>query len=231
MSRTRKLFAGVAALAMTSSGALAASGVSWADPSPPPQPIDAAQAPAMAAMQQLGPAVQQAAANPTSAASPLMAAASAFAGNSAAPDASKQVASSVSQFVQQPAGAAPAGMPLPQQLAVPADLSKLLPAGVNLPGIGGPPPEAHVPAPGAIPRTDAHLPAGIDPAHAVGPAPEAAPAAAATPAPAAAPAPAPSAAPDPAPAPRARAGARPRSRARRGRPLLLRRRASARTVC
>ena len=170
------MFAAIASAGLASCGALAAAGVSWADPSPPPQPIDAVQAPALAAMQQLGPAVQQAAANPSSAASLLMAAASAFAGNSAAPDASKQVASSVSQFVQ-PAGA----------------LTQLLPAGASLPGPGSPPPEAHVPAPGAIPGTDAHLPLGIDPAHAVGPAPEAAPAAA--------PAPAPGAAPDPAPSP------------------------------
>ncbi|MCG7582193.1 hypothetical protein [Mycolicibacterium sp. OfavD-34-C] len=39
-------------------------------------------------------------------------------------------------------------------------------------------PVAHVPATGAIPGTQAHLPAGVDPAHAVGPAPEALPAAA-----------------------------------------------------
>jgi hypothetical protein len=37
------------------------------------------------------------------------------------------------------------------------------------------PAAAHVPAPGAAPGTEAHLPAGVDPAHAVGPAPEALP--------------------------------------------------------
>jgi hypothetical protein len=54
-------------------------------------------------------------------------------------------------------------------------------------------PAAHVPAPGAVPGTEAHLPAGVDPAHAVGPAPEAlhAPAPEAVPAPEALPAPAP----------------------------------------
>ncbi|MCW2653458.1 MAG: hypothetical protein JWR32_4434, partial [Mycobacterium sp.] len=165
----------------------------------------------MAAMQQLGPAVQKAAADPSSAASLLMAAASAFAGNSTAPDASKQVASSVTQFVQQPAGASPSAqvnlpgavpgvMPLPSQVSVPADLTQLLPAGISLPGPGSPAPQAHVPAPGAVPGTEAHLPTGIDPAHAVGPAPEAAPPAVATPAPVAAPAPAPGAAPDSTPA-------------------------------
>lgn len=53
----------------------------------------------------------------------------------------------------------------------------------------------HVPAPGAVPAAEAHLPAGVDPANAVGPAPEALPA----PAPEALPAPAPDAAPAPAP--------------------------------
>ncbi|RDH77831.1 hypothetical protein DVS77_13300 [Mycolicibacterium moriokaense] len=59
------------------------------------------------------------------------------------------------------------------------------------------PAAAHVPAPGAAPGATAHLPAGVDPAHAVGPAPEALPA----PAPDAAPAPAPEAAPAPDAAP------------------------------
>ncbi|BBX31182.1 hypothetical protein MMAG44476_12471 [Mycolicibacterium mageritense DSM 44476 = CIP 104973] len=57
----------------------------------------------------------------------------------------------------------------------------------------------HVPAAGAGP--EAHLPSGVDPAHSVGPAVEAAPLAAPAPAPEAAPAPAPEAAPAPAPAP------------------------------
>jgi hypothetical protein len=60
-------------------------------------------------------------------------------------------------------------------------------------------PVAHVPAPGAAPGTEAHLPTGVDPAHAVGPVPEALPA----PAPAAAPTPAPEAIPVSAPAPEA----------------------------
>ena len=55
------------------------------------------------------------------------------------------------------------------------------------------PAAAHVPAPGAVPGAEAHLPAGVDPAHAVGPEPEAlaAPAPEAVPAPDAAHAPAP----------------------------------------
>lgn len=88
-------------------------------------------------------------------------------------------------------------------------------------------PVAHVPAAGAVPGTEAHLPAGVNPAHAAGPveaappaveaapapAPEAAPAlapeAAPAPAPAAAPAPAPEAVPAPAPAPAPAPGAAP----------------------
>ncbi|OBB82440.1 hypothetical protein A5760_12545 [Mycobacterium colombiense] len=62
-------------------------------------------------------------------------------------------------------------------------------------------PAQHVPAEGVEPGLQAHLPAGINPAHAAGPAPEAAPAPApaAAPAPAPAPAAAPAAAPAPAP--------------------------------
>lgn len=53
-------------------------------------------------------------------------------------------------------------------------------------------PAAHVPAPGVEPGTQAHLPTGIDPAHAAGPPPAAA---------SVAPAPPPAAAPTPTPAP------------------------------
>jgi hypothetical protein len=69
---------------------------------------------------------------------------------------------------------------------------------LQTPGTGnGPIPlELHVPAPGAIPGTEAHLPAGINPEHAVGPVPQALPE---VPAPVAAPAAASVAAP-PAPA-------------------------------
>src|SRR6476620_4245164 len=59
------------------------------------------------------------------------------------------------------------------------------------------PAAAHVPAPGAVPGAEAHLPAGVDPANAVGPAPEAL----AAPAPEAAPLQDPEAVPAPAPAP------------------------------
>jgi hypothetical protein len=160
MSSIRTTFAGAAA-AVGSSAALLLGGVTPvanADPAPP-LPIDGLQAPGLSAVQSIGPAIQRAAADPTNAASTLMAAAAVFAGDSAVPPDSKNVATAVNQFV------------------------------------------AHVPAAGAVPGTEAHLPAGIDPAHAVGPAPEAAPLAA--PAPEAAPAPA--AVPAPAPAPDAAA--------------------------
>jgi hypothetical protein len=160
MSSIRTTFAGVSA-AVGSSVALLLGGmtpVANADPAPP-LPIDAVQAPGLSAVQGIGPVIQRAAADPTNAASELMAAAAAFAGNSALPSDSRNVATAVNQFV------------------------------------------AHVPAPGAVPGTEAHLPAGVDPAHAVGPAPQAAPVAApipdAAPAPVAVPAPAP--APLPAP--------------------------------
>ena len=166
MSSIRTTFTGAAA-AVGASAALLLGGVTPvanADP-PPPLPIDGLQAPGLSAVQSIGPAIQRAAADPTNAASTLMAAAAVFAGDSAAPPDSKNVATAVNQFV------------------------------------------AHVPAPGAVPGEEAHLPAGVDPAHAVGPVPDAAVAApaplAAPVAPEVAPAPVAAPAPDPAPAPAA----------------------------
>ena len=151
-------------------------GVAHADPVAAPLPvaplpIDGLQAPGLPAVQSLGPVIQQAASDPTNAASMLMAAAAVFAGDMAAPQPSRDVASAVNTFVAQPV--------------------------------------AHVPATGAVPGVEAHLPAGVDPAHVVGPAPEAAPLAlpevahapAAATVPGAAPAPGPVPAPAPAPAP------------------------------
>lgn len=161
MTSIRTLLTSTAATALVVLG----SGVAGADPAvPAPLPINNLQAPGLPAMETLGPAIQQAAADPQGAASMLMAAAAAFAGNAAAPDDSKNVAAAVNQFAADP--------------------------------------QAHVPAAGAGP--EAHLPAGVDPAHAVGPAPDAAPLAAPAPGPDAAPqapAPAPDAVPAPAPAP------------------------------
>jgi hypothetical protein len=155
MSSTR--FFASAAVAVGSSAAMVFGGTSGvANAEPAPVPIDGLQAPGLSAVQGIGPAIQQAAADPTNAASMLMAAAAVFAGDAAAPADSRNVATAVNQFV------------------------------------------AHNPAAGAVPGAEAHLPAGVNPAHAVGPVPEA-------PAPEATPvaAPAPEAAPVAAPAPEA----------------------------
>ncbi|HEX5143568.1 MAG TPA: hypothetical protein VFW21_06840 [Mycobacterium sp.] len=180
MSCTTKLLT-TTVVAICSSGALLFSGVAGADPAAPlPMPIDGVQAPGLSAVQSLSPAIQQAAANPSNATSMLMAAAAAFAGDSAASPDSKSLANAVSSFVSDPPlvpGPAP---------AAPAMATA-----------------AHVVPDGVVPGAEAHLPPGIDPAHAVGPAPEAAPvtplAATAAPAPAAAAPAAVAAAPAPAP--------------------------------
>src|SRR3954466_7164207 len=125
-------------VALGASATLALSGqpVAHAEPVPPlPMPISGLQAPGLPAMESLGPVIQQAAGDPTNAASMLMAAAAAFAGNSAAPSGSRDVAAAVNQFVADPQ-------------------------------------VAHVPAMGAVPGTEAHLPQGVNPANALGPVPE-----------------------------------------------------------
>jgi hypothetical protein len=152
-------------VALAASAALAMGGqpLAHAEPPPLPLPITGLQAPGLPAMQSLAPAIQQAAADPTNATSMLMAAAAAFAGNSAPPD-SKNMAAAVNQFVADPQ-------------------------------------VAHVPAAGTVPGAEAHLPQGIDPANAVGPAqdPPVEALAAAAPAPSgdAVPGPAPAAVPPP----------------------------------
>ncbi len=157
MPSTRTL---LIALGASAALTLSAQPVARAEPaSPLPPPISGLQAPGLPAMESLGPAIQQAAGDPTNAASMLMAAAAAFAGNSAVPSGSKNVAAAVNQFVADPQ-------------------------------------VAHVPAVGAIPGTEAHLPQGVDPANAAGPVPDAAPLAAVPTVPVAA-APAPEAAPAP----------------------------------
>jgi hypothetical protein len=163
MSSTRTMITKAAAAVCSSAALLlGVTGVANAEPAPP-LPIDGVQAPGLSAVQGIGPAIQQAAADPTNAASTLMAAAAVFAGDAAAPADSRNVASAVNEFV------------------------------------------AHNPAPGAVPGAEAHLPAGVNPAHAVGPVPDAAPVAAPAPeaaaAPEAVPAPPPEAAPAPPPAP------------------------------
>jgi hypothetical protein len=156
-----------------------------ANPTGPPSPTQ--ELPGLPALAQLSPIIQQAASNPQQATQLLMAAAQAFAHSPTAPPESRNVATSVNQFVADPTSP---------------------PAAVVAPDNG---PVPHVPPPGVVPGTQAHLPTGIDPVHAAGPAPAAAPAptppvsapATGTVAPAAAtgtaPAPAPAAAPAAAP--------------------------------
>src|SRR6478736_2474337 len=127
MSTTRTML--TTAMAVGSSAALlmvGVTGVAHADPAAAPLPIDGLQAPGLPAVQSLGPVIQQAASDPTNAASMLMAAAAVFAGDATAPADSRNVATAVNQFV------------------------------------------AHTPAPGAVPGAEAHLPAGVNPANAVG---------------------------------------------------------------
>jgi hypothetical protein len=190
---TRTMFA-TAAVAIGSSVTLlfgGVTGVANAQPAPPPLPIDALQAPGLTAVQGLGPVIQQAAADPTNAASTLMAAAAVFAGDAAAPADSRNVATAVNQFV--------AHTPAPG--AVPGAQAHL-PAGVNPVNAVGPVPDAPA-APAPAPE------AGPVPAPVALPvsAPEAAPVPAPEALPVSAPAPLPDAAPVPQPAPVAAAPA------------------------
>ncbi|KAA1250795.1 hypothetical protein F0Q45_07820 [Mycobacterium simiae] len=186
MASTCRLSKGLAVIVVSSAAAFGLCPGAAADPAAP-QPNPTQQLPGLPALTQLSPIIQQAAGNPGQATQLLMAAAQAFAHNPAAPTESKNVASSVNQFIQEPT---PPGSPA---LAVPPAETFPVP---------------HVPPPGVEPGTLAHLPTGIDPAHAAGPvlagAPTAsapAPAAVPTPAPVAPAPPAPAAAPAPAPNP------------------------------
>jgi hypothetical protein len=161
MPSTRTLLIALgASVALT----LSAQPVANAEPAPPlplPLPINGLQAPGLPAMESLGPAIQQAAGDPTNAASMLMAAAAAFAGNSAAPSGSKNVAAAVNQFVADPQVAhVPAAGVIPGTEAH-------LPQGVDPANAAGPVPDAAplaavpapevapVPAPEAAPGPDA----------------------------------------------------------------------------
>ena len=145
----------------------------------PTIPLDPGQLPGLEAVQSLSPVVQAAAANPASAQELLLAAASQLAGNATTPEGSMALAQAVTRFVQEGGAAGPALNPpsaavSQQAMAGPAHgTAPLLTPG---PGNGPIPLEKHVPAPGALPGTEAHLPAGVNPEHAVGPAPEAVPA-------------------------------------------------------
>lgn len=191
MLNIAKLATGLTTVALTMALSPALSPVAAADPA---IPLDPGQLPGLQAMQSLSPVVQQAASDPKSAQELLLAAASQLAGNATTPEGSLALAQAVTKFVQDggAAGLMPASAPVAQAAAGPAHGT----APLLTPGSGNGPValQQHVPAPGAAPGTEAHLPTGINPERAVGPAPEAMPE---VPTPVAAPAPAP--APDAAP--------------------------------
>lgn len=199
MLEIAKLATGLTAVCTAT--ALVLAPLAAADPS---IPLDPGQLPGLDAVESLSPVVQQAAANPSSAQELLLAAASQLAGNATTPEGSLSLAEAVTRFVQEGGAAGPVLSPpasAPQSGPVHGAYPLLTPG----PGNGPIPLQQHVPAPGAVPGTEAHLPAGINPEHALGPAPEALPAPPA-PAPEAAPVVAaaaalPAPAPEPAPAP------------------------------
>ena len=183
MPNIAKLTTALTAVALT----VALGPVAKADPS---VPLDPGQLPGLQAVQSLSPVVQQAAADPGSAQELLLAAASQLAGNAATPEGSLSLAQAVTKFVQEggAAGLTPAARITDQAATGLAHgTTPLLTPG---PGNGPVPLEQHVPAAGAVPGTDPHLPTGVNPQHVVGPA-----APAATPAPVVVPAPAPEATP------------------------------------
>ncbi|MGZ4528154.1 MAG: Rv1157c family protein [Mycobacterium sp.] len=181
MATTWNLSKGLAAVVTASAAAVGMCPSAAADPAAP-QPNNTQQLPGLPALSELSPIIQQAAGNPQQATQLLMAAAQAFSHSPTAPNESKNVAATVNQFVHEP------GSPVPGA-----------PVSVTAPDAG---PVPHVPAAGIEPGVQAHLPTGVDPAHAAGPAPVAAPPAAPATPPEAAPAPRtaePVAAPAPAP--------------------------------
>lgn len=173
MLQIAKLSTGLTTAAFLAA-AIGLSPVAAADPT---IPLDPGQLPGLEAIQSLSPVIEQAAGNPSSAQSLLLAAASQLAGNATTPQGSLSLAEAVAKFVQSGGAASLGGAPsavVTQQAVtgVPHGTAPLLTPG---PGNGPIPLEKHVPAAGALPGTEAHLPAGIDPAHAVGPVADALP--------------------------------------------------------
>jgi hypothetical protein len=154
---------------------VATSPVAAADPT---IPLDPGQLPGLEAVQSLSPVVQAAAANPASAQELLLAAASQLAGNATTPEGSMALAQAVTRFVQEGGAAGPVLSPpsaVVTQQAMTGPAHGTAPLLTPGPGNGPIPLEKHTPAPGALPGTEAHLPTGVNPEHAVGPAPEALP--------------------------------------------------------
>ena len=159
MATTWNLSKGLAAVVTASAAAFGFCPSAAAEPATP-QPNSTQELPGLPALSQLSPIIQQAATNPGQATQLLMAAAQAFSHNQGAPTESRNVAQSVNQFLAQPGSPATGpGTAFPDGSPVP-----------------------HVPAAGVEPGAQSHLPAGIDPAHAAGPGPVAAPPVAAPPA-------------------------------------------------
>ena len=149
----------------------AAVGLSPVAAADPTIPLDPGQLPGLEAVQSLSPVVEQAAANPSSAQQLLLAAASQLAGNATTPQGSLSLAEAVAKFVQNGGaaslGTAPSAAVSQQAVSgLPHGTTPLMTPG---PGNGPIPLEQHLPAAGALPGTEAHLPTGIDPAHSVGP--------------------------------------------------------------
>lgn len=167
MAITRNLINGLAAATVASSVALVICPGAAADPAPPP-PLPSQQVPGLPALTELSPIIQQAAGNPEQASQLLMAAASAFTHNPTAPGESKNVASSVNQFVQGPTEAAPVAHTAPPGVEPGAQAH--LPTGIDPAHAAGPAPEA---APGPAAATP--VAAAAPPAEPPAPAPAAAP--------------------------------------------------------
>jgi hypothetical protein len=222
VNRTGKLTKGIVAIAIASTAAFALNPSAAADPAAP-QPGPAPQLPGLPglpALTELSPIIQQAAADPQSASQLLMAAASAFVGNPSKPAESKNVASSVNQFVQEPqAHVPPVGVVPGAEAHLPTGIDPVHAAGPD----AAPPASAPAPTPAAAPVSLSGPPAAAPapappsaapagaPAPAAAPVPPAPPAAAPVPPapPAAAPVPAGDAAAPPAAAPPAPAGGAP----------------------
>jgi hypothetical protein len=211
VNRTGKLTNGIVAVAIASTAAFALSPAAAADPAPPqPGPAPALPAapalPGLPALTQLSPIIQQAAADPQSASQLLMAAASAFAGSPTTPAESRNVASSVNQFVQEPqAHVPPPGVVPGAEAHLPTGVDPAYAAGPGAVPPAAPPAPTPVAAPASVSGPPAAAPAPAPPSAAPAPAPPAdaaAPPAAAPAAPAAAPAaPGVASAPPAAPAP------------------------------
>lgn len=136
-------------------------GLALADPALPSLPLPTAGFPGLPALEQLSPVIQQAAADPAGATSLLMAAAAAFAGNPTTPAGSRQVADSVTQFVQSPPTLASEHIPTAGSAP---GLVAHLPSGIDPAKSVGPVPQAAVAAPEALPVPAEAAPTGAVPA-------------------------------------------------------------------